>query len=287
MAPSRCRLVFSRGALLLGASGLCACMAPEDFLPLEDGSAEDTGAVDPWYLQDGDGDGLEDHEEEALGTDPEDADTDGDGWSDGDEVAAGTNPLWALHHPYTTGGYRVAACPEPPDDALAGPSGSTQVDIGGTTHAYAVYERGDLVFDAVFEDEWGQDLHLWSFCGQTVWVIVGDDGEAELQLAANELGQLFESLQDYTWTPIVVLRADKDGGVPGADRLAAWRSTFGLDGIPVVAPSNATQQLNLTAYDVDGESPSASVLGQDLRALSVDDDAGLTSSDPITDWLFD
>ena len=45
---------------------------------------------------DSDGDGLDDAEEMALGTDPFDADTDGDGLTDGLEVAAGTtNPLTA------------------------------------------------------------------------------------------------------------------------------------------------------------------------------------------------
>jgi hypothetical protein len=42
---------------------------------------------------DADGDGLDDADEQDLGTDPENADTDGDGRGDGDEVAAGTDPL--------------------------------------------------------------------------------------------------------------------------------------------------------------------------------------------------
>ena len=46
--------------------------------------------------RDSDGDGLDDADELALGTDPFDADTDGDGLTDGLEVAAGTtNPLAA------------------------------------------------------------------------------------------------------------------------------------------------------------------------------------------------
>jgi hypothetical protein len=42
---------------------------------------------------DGDGDGLSDCTEAALGTNPLDADTDDDGMGDGDEVRAGTDPL--------------------------------------------------------------------------------------------------------------------------------------------------------------------------------------------------
>ena len=42
---------------------------------------------------DADGDGLDDADEQDLGTDPGAFDTDGDGAGDGDEVAAGTDPL--------------------------------------------------------------------------------------------------------------------------------------------------------------------------------------------------
>src|SRR5690606_15780668 len=41
---------------------------------------------------DGDGDGLGDVQEIALGTDPDDPDSDDDGLDDGDEVAIGTDP---------------------------------------------------------------------------------------------------------------------------------------------------------------------------------------------------
>ncbi len=44
---------------------------------------------------DSDGDGLPDHEEERLGTDPFSADSDQDGYLDGDEVKNGYNPLRA------------------------------------------------------------------------------------------------------------------------------------------------------------------------------------------------
>jgi hypothetical protein len=44
-------------------------------------------------VADSDGDGLDDIQEEALGTDPHNWDTDGDGISDGVEVATGTDPL--------------------------------------------------------------------------------------------------------------------------------------------------------------------------------------------------
>ncbi|MCE9672523.1 Ig-like domain-containing protein [Myxococcus stipitatus] len=59
------------------------------------GNVDDTPATYGWVVTaDADGDGLTDAEEQALGTDPNNADTDGDGLPDGIEVkVAGTDPL--------------------------------------------------------------------------------------------------------------------------------------------------------------------------------------------------
>ena len=51
---------------------------------------------------DDDNDGLTDHEEEGLGTDPLDSDTDNDGLSDNEEVENGTNPLIAVSYTHLT-----------------------------------------------------------------------------------------------------------------------------------------------------------------------------------------
>ncbi len=70
---------------------------------------------------DTDGDGLNDVEEENLGTDPEDADTDGDGLTDGDEVGAqsdgyGTDPtLFDTDDDGVGDGDEIAAGTDPTD----------------------------------------------------------------------------------------------------------------------------------------------------------------------------
>ncbi len=62
---------------------------------------EDTAPKDPLVpgqrqkesgIEDSDGDGLSNREEQDLGTNPNNADSDGDGIKDGQEIAAGTNP---------------------------------------------------------------------------------------------------------------------------------------------------------------------------------------------------
>ena len=55
------------------------------------GNEPGDGVVDP--TADDDGDGLNNDEEAALGTDPDSADSDGDGVSDDDEFSRGTDPL--------------------------------------------------------------------------------------------------------------------------------------------------------------------------------------------------
>ena len=75
---------------------------PGDLTKLGTGDFDGDGVNDPQEIADGtdptkadeDGDGLNDGEEKANGTDPHNADTDGDGLSDGDEVNIhGTDPL--------------------------------------------------------------------------------------------------------------------------------------------------------------------------------------------------
>ncbi|MBT6489951.1 MAG: hypothetical protein HOK97_09325, partial [Deltaproteobacteria bacterium] len=72
-------------ATLLLAVALSACGM--------DGLGNQVSDVASLSTLDTDQDGLTDSEEEALGTDPNDADSDDDGISDGDEVDAGWDPL--------------------------------------------------------------------------------------------------------------------------------------------------------------------------------------------------
>lgn len=63
-----------------------------------------TTSFQDYPVDDSDGDGLSDDEEDDLGTDPNDPDTDGDGVNDGDEVDAGTDPLDSKDYPNKGGG---------------------------------------------------------------------------------------------------------------------------------------------------------------------------------------
>lgn len=119
------------------------------------------GGTDP--NEDSDDDGLSNAEEADYGTDPDDPDSDGDGYADGAEVDAGTNPAFAYSHPYTAD-YQVGWCADGLPDAT-GPSGSN-----GST---ALYQPGDIPENFTLMDQNGDQVDLYSFCGQTIMLVSG------------------------------------------------------------------------------------------------------------------
>ena len=101
---------------------------------------------------DQDQDGLLSDEEDALGTDPDDADSDGDGLSDGEEYLEGTDPLDDDDYPYL-GGWPIARCdPEP--------------DTSGN-------DAGEITDNFSLGDQNGQEVDLYDFCGNTVYLVLG------------------------------------------------------------------------------------------------------------------
>ncbi len=132
-------------------------------LPSCPGDSDCDGLPDEWELRyglnpydpsdallDGDGDGLTNLQEYALGTDPTKWDTDGDGVSDGQEVADGTNPLVADRKPVF-----AASGPAPQGPGIVRISSAVQ-GLGGCTAAWsqvggpAVTLRGGSTFTPSF-----------------------------------------------------------------------------------------------------------------------------------------
>ena len=125
--------------LLLGLMVGCASTSDDDDEP-NDGL-------------DWDQDGLLQSAEEAAGTDPFVADSDGDGYLDGEEVADGTDPLSEYSHSYI-GGYNVGSdCPGFPE--------TTGTNVG------------DYAANFTLTDQYGEEVSLYSFCGNTVMFAVG------------------------------------------------------------------------------------------------------------------
>ncbi|MFT5684097.1 MAG: hypothetical protein ACI8RZ_005038 [Myxococcota bacterium] len=90
------------------------------------------------------------------------SDADGDGFSSGEEQQAGTNPNYAPSHPYI-GGYNVGYCNVEP--VPTGPTGNNGYNDS--------YQEGDVVENFTLTDQHGEEVELYSFCGQNVMLAIG------------------------------------------------------------------------------------------------------------------
>ncbi len=121
--------------------------------------------------KDSDGDGLPDHEEKRLGTDPYSADTDGDGYLDGDEVKNGFDPLG-----YSSGNKEDKIVFEDPREK------------GQENRLYKV-ERAEM------EEE----------------IESGQESEERIKIEGSALPNSFVTLYIYSDPVVVSIKADKDG----------------------------------------------------------------------------
>lgn len=225
---------------------------------------EPTGPIDT------DGDGLYDDEEADLGTDPAMVDTDGDGVNDGQEVDDGTNPTYKWSFKYASGGYKVGDCPVAPDEANAGPTAIATLDYGGRHYEWDAYQNGDIMKDFILQDEWGQDVHLYSFCGQTVIITVSAEWCGPCQQLASKLSRTQDEFADENFTFVEVLYQNDAGRDVSADTLANWRTDYDLNGIPVVGPITEGQAY-VSSLEGDGYIPTSIVIGADMTVLAMDE----------------
>jgi len=214
---------------------------PIAFLPLiactttaptgTDDEDSDDDAIDP--DADEDGDGLSNGEEDELGTAYDEEDSDDDGFNDGDEVEAGTNPLYEWSHTFEEGDYLIGNCPVPPDEENAGPSSKK---LG--------YQEGDIMANVAVGgiDSFGQEVTLYSFCGNYTLVTLSAEWCGPCQdmaaVMAEETEDIRENVENFTFYEFLY----QDNAYETSDEavLKRWRRKFGLDGIPVVAPEDQT-----------------------------------------------
>lgn len=223
-----------------------------------DGGAADGGAADGGGDEDADGDGLSRAEEEALGTDPAKADTDGDGQDDGTEVAQGTSPLNAMSFAYEQGGYNVGACDEVPEASSR----------SGTNNGYAsTWAVGDTVASFTLRDQFGQEVHLASFCGRHVMIAFGAMWCGPCQSLAAEMQELQDQYGPEGFQGIEVLIEDTSGAAPDRRDLESWASSFGLETVPVLGDGGHQAW---PYFELDWGIPTVVHIGPDMRVLSVD-----------------
>lgn len=222
-----------------------------------DGGGSDGGGTGVEDL-DADGDGLTASEEASLGTDSDNADSDGDGQADGDEVSQGTSPLNDWSFLYAEGGYNVGACDEKP--AASSPSGTNN----GYSNTWAV---GDTVGNVTLTDQYGQEVHLGSFCGRHVMIAFGAMWCGPCQSLAAEMQELQDRYGPEGFQGIEVLIEDTSSNVPDGRDLETWSDTYGLESVPVLSDG---EYVAWPYYEVDWYIPTVVHIGPDMKVLAVD-----------------
>jgi thiol-disulfide isomerase/thioredoxin len=222
----------------------------------DDGGSSDGGGSGSNGNSDEDGDGLTYDEEQEYGTDPDDADTDGDGYDDGDEVDEGTNPAYGPSHPYA-GGYNVGWCEDPP--SATGPSSSNGSN--------ALYKKGDVAENFTLADQHGEDVELYSFCGQYVMIAFGAGWCGPCQDVASDAQHLQDKYGTDGFQMIEVLIEDSSGADPNTQDLAQWESSFNMQTVPVLDDGKYAVW---PYYESDWGIPTLVHLGPDMTVLSVD-----------------
>jgi thiol-disulfide isomerase/thioredoxin len=240
---------------ILLALPLVACGVPAGTDP-----ADDTVVIDP--AADEDGDGISNGDEEALGTDWQSADSDGDGFEDGDEMDVGTNPLYEFSHVFDDGDYLVGNCPVQPDLDKAGPSGKV-----GRNKAY---QEGDIAMNVGIggTDPFGQEVSLYSFCGNYVVVTLSAEWCPPCQDLAAEMYDDTKSIRRKfdNFTFFELLYQDNYGETSDKAVVKKWHKTYGLDGIPVIAPEDQSGK-DVTAFATSDGIPATTLLAPDMTVI--------------------
>jgi AhpC/TSA family/Bacterial TSP3 repeat len=164
------------------------------------------------YLLDEDGDGLNIHDEFALGTDATNPDSDGDGVLDGVEVQNGSNPLDAYSWPQGIGSWpnRLAAA------QAAGVAGE------GTN-------EGQVMSNFTWTDQFGQPVDLHQFYGYVVVFSAGARWCPPCNEAASTSQGAWDAKRDLG---VIYVELLLDGTQPGViatlDDATIWADQYDL-----------------------------------------------------------
>ena len=241
-------------------------------LALTLGCKQDEDGMDP--NADADGDGITNADEMDLGTDPNEADSDGDGFDDAAEWRDGTNPNYAYSHNYQ-GDYRVGYCDTPP--IATGPTMAQTIDANdGNTYSYNVLQNGDVPDNFTMTDQYGEDVDLYSFCGQPVMLVVSAGWCGPCRSEAATLQAVADAYPDLQI--ITLLTDDNSYEIPTVPFLEAWANQYGFQNIAVVTPGGtpATTYEELfaqphRAWEIDGYIPTIYHLDASLTVISADE----------------
>lgn len=185
-----------------------------------------------------------------LGKDRDDDDDDDDG---GDEA---TNPYADA---YEEGGYNIGNCTEFP----------TATEPSGENNGYAnTWAVGDVVEDFALMDQYGQEVHLYAFCGQNIMLAFGASWCGPCQEVAATVQAHQDEYGPEGFQAIEILIQNVNSQPPTQDDLVDWATSYGLETVPVLDDG---AQAVWPYYELDWGIPTLVHIGPDMTVLSVDD----------------
>ena len=196
------------------------------------------------------------------------SDDDGDGFTNAEEALAGTNPDYAYSHPYA-GNYNVGFCSQP-----YSPTGPTGTGINDNDVTWTAYQTGDVPENWTMPDQHGEDVDLFSFCGQHIMLSFSAGWCGPCRSLAMELQALQFEYEDQGVQIIEVITGDNADNPADHDFLADWAEDYGFSSIPVVAAPRATSwDALVNQWELDMYIPTLYHVAPSGEIVSADDAA--------------
>jgi thiol-disulfide isomerase/thioredoxin len=234
--------------------GLSGCDNDKD----EDGllkSEEEALGTDP-NNADTDGDGIDDGEEVTLGTDPLSSDSDEDGLSDGDEVSLGTDPLSVDSDGDGISDGDEVSSETDPNNGWSWPDGEgVWPDFSEGAPTGTGFNVGDILPDFSGIDQFGNEVTLTQFNGAVVFIDFSAGWCGPCRTVAETAESLYQEhkekgfmimhnmIDDYTY----------GGGLTDENFLSDWGSEYGIT-FPVLHEYNNATLSGLGASGLYGNS---------------------------------
>ena len=130
------------------------------------------------------------------------------------------------------------------------------------------WTEGDVAANFTLEDQHGEMVDLYSFCGHNVMIAFGASWCGPCQQLAAEVQDLQDEYSADGFQAIEILIQDQGSNPPDTADLQDWASDFDLETVPVLDDG---EYAVWPYYELDWGIPTVVHIGPDMTVLSVDE----------------